>query len=134
VSTPALLAAALLLAPACRAAPDPPAQAARLAAEPERFDFGDVLPSRSLTKEFTLRNVGSAPLVIEKLASSCACTAFLLEESGRRLAPGRSAPLRVTLRTPEREGPLLETVQVSSNDPDRPLVELEIAANVKPAR
>jgi hypothetical protein len=134
VSLPALLAAALLLAPACSPAPPRQSQGPRLAAEPERFDFGDVLPGRSLSKEFTLRNVGSAPLLIEKLASSCACTALLLGEDARRLAPGRSAPLRVTLTTPAQEGPLLEKVQVSTNDPERSLVELEIAANVKPGR
>jgi hypothetical protein len=137
VSGLALLAAAVLLAapdglapPSSSLAPDGP----RLALEPARFDFGDVLPGRSLTKEFTLRNVGSAELVIEKLSTSCACAAFLLDAKQRRLAPGRSAPLRVTLRTPAAPGRVVESVRVSTNDPTQSVVELEIAANVKPAK
>jgi hypothetical protein len=129
------LAAALLLAPACRGVPEGTAPGRpRLETEPERFDFGEVLPGRSLTKEFSLRNVGDAPLVIEKLASSCACTVALLDEAKQRLAPGRSTPLRVTLRTPAAPGRVRETVSVTSNDPAQPVVQLEVAAEVKAAR
>ena len=135
MSGPALLAVALLLAPPDAPAPtrsSPAPDGPRLAFEPPRFDFGDALPRRSLTKEFTLRNVGSAELVIEKLSSSCACAAFLLDAKQRRLAPGRSAPLRETLRTPAVPGRVVEKVRVSTNDPTQSVVELEIAANVKP--
>jgi hypothetical protein len=136
VSAPALLAAALLAAAPCGSAPKSPAadEGPRLAVEPARFDFGDTLPRRRLTKEFILRNVGSAELVIENISTSCACAAFLLDAKQRRLAPGRSAPLRVTLSTPRTPGPLVEKVRVESNDAVRPQAELEVAANVKPAK
>ena len=134
MSGPALLVAALLLAPGCGAAGGPGADGPRLAVEPERFDFGDALPGQKLTKEFTLRNVGSAPLAIESLSSSCACAAFLLDAKQRRLAPGRSAPLRVTLSTPATPGRVLEKVRVATNDPGLPSLELEVSANVKPGR
>jgi hypothetical protein len=130
-----LLAVALLAAAPCGSAPASPAPAGpRLAVEPARFDFGDTLPRRRLTKEFMLRNVGSAELVIEKVSTSCACAAFLLDAKQRRLAPGRSAPLRVTLSTPAKPGPVVEKVRVESNDAVRPEAELEVAANVKPAK
>jgi hypothetical protein len=137
VSLAALLLAALLTPPG--AAPTPASPSAtpagpRLALEPARFDFGDVLPGRRLTKEFTLRNVGSAELVIGKLSSSCACAAALLDDKQRRLAPGHGAALRVTLRTPATGGRVAETVRVASNDPERPELELTITADVKPAR
>lgn len=129
----ALLAAALLLAPAESAPPapsgSPPTSGPRLAIEPAGFDFGAALPGKSLTKEFTLRNLGSAELVIEKLSSSCACTAYLLEEKDRRLAPGRRAPLRVTLKTPARPGRVLEKVLISSNDP-RGAASVQLEATV----
>jgi hypothetical protein len=134
VSVPALLAAALLAAAPQGSAPAAPAAAGegpRLAVEPARFDFGDTLPRRRLTKEFILRNVGSAELVIDKISTSCACAAFLLDAKQRRLAPGRSAPLRVTLSTPVKPGPVVERVRVESNDAVRPALELEIVAEVK---
>jgi hypothetical protein len=135
VSVAALLAAALLLSvPDTPGPPSPSAPPAgpRLAVEPERFDFGPVLPGRRLTKEFTLRNVGSAELVIDKLSSSCACAAALLDEKQRRLAPGRSGALRVTLRTPAAAGRVAETVRIASNDRERPELAVEVTAEVKP--
>jgi hypothetical protein len=121
VTPAALLAAALLVAPPGPDKPapsaSPPAAGPRLVVEPAAFDFGAALPGKSLTKEFSLRNFGSALLVIEKLSSSCACTAYLLSEKDRRLAPGRRAPLRVTLKTPATPGLVAETVRIASNDP-----------------
>jgi hypothetical protein len=131
------LIAALLLAGSAAAPPpaaDPqattPAGGPRLVLEPEGFDFGRALPGKALTKEFSLRNTGSGPLVIEKLSSSCACTAFLLDEKDRRLEPGRSAALRVTFTTPRRPGRAVETVSVKSNDPERGVAEIKVEATV----
>jgi hypothetical protein len=129
----ALLPALLLtgLAAAAQAADRPAAaDAPRIALDPESFDFGRALPGKRLTKEFSLRNRGSRPLSIETLASSCACTAFLLDEKDRTLAPGRSAALRVTLTTPQRPGRVVETVSVTSNDPERGVVDLTVEATV----
>lgn len=109
-----------------QAAPDGP----RLVLEPAGFDFGRVLPGKRLTKEFSLRNMGTGPLVIEKLGSSCACTVFLLDEEDRKLLPGRSAPLRVTLTTPRRAGRVVETVSITSNDPERGVAEVTVEAIV----
>jgi hypothetical protein len=129
--TPLLAAAALLVgpsAPRTEVARDPAGP--RLVVEPSRFDFGSALPGKRLTKEFSLRNMGSAPLRIEKLASSCACTAFLLDEKDRTLPPGRSAPLRVTLTTPARPGRVVETVSLTTNDGERAVTEISVEATV----
>lgn len=125
-----LLAAALLVGPGAVQAQGARDAGPRIVLEPARFDFGRALPGKRLTKEFSLRNMGSGPLLIEKLQSSCACTAFLLDEKDRTLAPGRAAPLRVTLTTPTRPGRVVETVSVTSNDPERGVVEITIEATV----
>ena len=120
-------------------APGPSAEAARpalagprLSVDPASFDFGKALPGKALSKEFTVRNVGSAELVIEQVSTSCGCTAALLDT--RALEPGASAALRVTLHTPGGPGPVSKSVLVRSNDPERRTTEIRIQATVVAAR
>lgn len=129
--TPVLLAALLLGGGAPSPAASPSPAAPRLSVEPESFDFGATLPGRSLTKEFSLRNVGGAELVIDKLSTSCACTAYLLDEKDRRLAPGRRVTLRVTLTTPRTPGHVAESVRIASNDTSREFWEVRVEATVR---
>ncbi|HEX9188383.1 MAG TPA: DUF1573 domain-containing protein, partial [Vicinamibacteria bacterium] len=70
----------------------PPAP--RIRVEPESFDFGKARPGKVLRKEFTIRNFGDAPLVIEGVRTTCGCTAALSDES--RVPPGGATALRVS--------------------------------------
>ena len=123
------LAAASFAAPARAVTPaTPPAPAVRV--EPEGFDFGRALPARTLRKEFTLRNAGDAELVIEGVSTTCGCTAAIA--GAKRLAPGRTTPLTVTLETRDYRGRVERRVLVRSNDPKTPLLELRVEATVEP--
>ncbi len=129
-----LLAAALLLAglPARGAqAPAAPEPAPLIRVEPAGFDFGKALPRRTLRKEFTLRNAGERTLVIEKVTTTCGCTAAIAGETS--LAPGRTTPLSVSLETRDYKGRVERRVLVRSNDPKTPLLELTVAATVAAA-
>lgn len=106
-----------------------PAPLVRVA--PEGFDFGRALPGRTLRKEFTLRNAGDAELVIEGVSTTCGCTAAIA--GARRLAPGRSTPLTVTLETRDYSGRVERRVLVRSNDPKTPLLVLKVEATVASA-
>jgi hypothetical protein len=97
--------------------------------EPESFDFGRALPGRTLRKEFTLRNAGEAELVIDKVSTTCGCTAAIV--GAQRLRPGRSTTLSVTLATRDARGRLARRVLVRSNDPKTPLLEVEVSATVE---
>jgi hypothetical protein len=105
------------------------AKAPRIAVEPDGFDFGQSLKNKELVKEFYVRNHGGTDLVIEKVTTSCGCTAALLNERDRVVKPGGSASLQVKLRT-SVPGRLVKSVLIKSNDPARELYELKVQADV----
>lgn len=106
------------------------AAAPRIAIEPRRFDFGTVLPRKTLHKEFLVRNFGAAELRIEAVSTSCGCTAALPER--RVVAPGGSVVLRVSVETRDDRGRVRRRVLVRSNDSKTPVVEIVLEAEVRP--
>jgi hypothetical protein len=135
-----LLLAGLLLAPPAAPA-DPPAAtpspalasapAPQIIVEPDHFDFGRVLPERTLSKQFVIRNFGAADLTVERISTTCGCTAALLDH--KVVKPGGSATLRVTFETRNYNGKVARSVLIKSNDPRRATVELKLEATVAPA-
>jgi len=121
----AVAAVAFLLAAAAWAED---AAAPRIRVEPESFDFGNVLPDKTLRKEFTIRNFGNAPLELDNVSTTCGCTAALA--GTKTIAPGGSTPLRVTFQTRRFSGKVERRVLVRSNDPKTPLLEVKLAATV----
>jgi hypothetical protein len=119
------LAGTLALAAQTAKAPAP-----RLVVEPAEFDFGKVLQQTTLTKELTVRNVGSADLVIEQAQASCGCT--VVELDLKPLKPGASRSLRLALRTGSYEGRIAKTVHIRSNDPETPVFTVTLRATVAP--
>jgi len=102
---------------------------ARLVVDPPSFDFGSALAGRALHKEFVLRNIGGAPLVIDKVSTTCGCT--VASGYDTRLAPGGRTVLRVTFTTPPRPlGRTEKSVLVKSNDAAQPILEIKVAATV----
>ena len=126
-----VLIAGPLDAPSTPVQPAPPVHAPRIAVEPPAFDFGKALPQKALTREFNIRNFGDQDLVIEKVTSSCGCTAALLDPSRKLVKPGGSAPLRVTLTTSGSAGRMSKSVLLRSNDPTRPTFEIKLQATVE---
>lgn len=103
--------------------------APRIAVEPRRFDFGAVLPGKTLHKDFLLRNFGGAELRIEGVSTSCGCAAALPER--RVVAPGGSVVLRVSVETRDDKGRVRRSVLVRSNDPKTPVLEVVVEADVR---
>jgi len=110
--------------------PATPAPAPRIAVEPPSFDFGKALPQKALTREFNILNFGDQDLVIENVATSCGCTAVLLDPARKVVKAGGRTPLRVTLTTSATPGRMSKTVLVRSNDPERPSLEIKLQATV----
>ena len=126
----ALILAAALLAPAAQAPAPVPPRAPRIAVEPATFDFGKVRQERTLIKQFSIRNFGSADLTVENVSTTCGCTAALMD--AKVIKPGRSAVLRVSMETRSYKGKVSRSVLVKSNDPERQTVELKLEATVTP--
>jgi len=65
--------------------------APNLVVEQPVFDFGEVAQGDKVPHTFKFRNDGDKPLYIDRVKSSCGCTAALL--SAKTLAPGESGEI-----------------------------------------
>lgn len=102
-------------------------------AEHESFDFGDVVYGDIAKHTFILKNVGSQPLEIKRIATSCACTTAKAEL--KSILPGQQIELMVTYDTgamsgPHGKGDQERIIYIQSNDPVNPQIEVTIHARV----
>jgi hypothetical protein len=95
------------------------------------FNLGEIPATKSTEKTFTIRNDGTAALVIQDASASCGCAAAVVED--KQVAPGESTLVRVSYdpRVNNDQGRFVQKqVRIRSNDPYTPLVEFNIAADV----
>jgi|GEM_PF-900444 len=92
-------------------------------------DLGRVGPNSLNPFTFTLKNVGDAPLVIERVRTNCSCTEVKLSQEV--IAPGGTARLDGTLKTTSAQGPMTRLIYLFTNDPDHRRVNLSINADVR---
>ncbi len=105
--------------------------AARIVVSPASYDFGQVPPDRVSEARFTVTNVGTAPLIIASITTSCGCTQATI--SSHTIPPGESAQLEVTFDPtvhPGATGPMFRVVYLASNDPTQPETQIELRMNV----
>lgn len=93
------------------------------------FHFGSIFQGEKVEHAFSFRNTGDEPLLIEKVKSSCGCTAALVSE--KELAPGAEGEVRATFDSTRFSGNVVKTVYLYSNDPVRNLVQFHIRGEVK---
>ena len=92
-------------------------------------DFGKVKEGKIVDYTFKLSNNGNSILKIDKVNTSCGCTAALL--SDKEIEPGKDGTIKVEFDTKNRSGEVTRTVAVSSNDPEEPNKILIIKADVE---
>lgn len=93
------------------------------------YDFGQVEEGGKLSHVFTLKNLGGGALHIDQVRTSCGCTAAVLKT--KEIAPRSEGQVAVTFDTNHRSGDQHKTITVTSDDPIKPSVNLEIHANVQ---
>lgn len=83
----------------------------------EIHDFGKVEESAgTVTTEFTFKNTGNAPLIIQRVQASCGCTTP--EYTNEPILPGKTGTIKVTYSTVGRVGVFNKDVTVFTNVPD----------------
>ncbi len=96
------------------------------------FDFGSIpaAPDNAV-QTFPIENTGTEPLIINRMVTSCACTTAQLSSSV--IEPGKRADLTVVFDPDfhDTEGPVKRIVWMETNDPDMPVAEVSITANVQ---
>ncbi len=92
-------------------------------------DFGKVKQGDVVSYEFVFKNEGGAPLVIEKVETTCGCTAALVSE--KTIAPGREGLIKATFDTRGYSGRLARYLYIISNDSESPRRELSLVAEIE---
>lgn len=88
-------------------------------------DFGKVERGPELQYNFKFTNKGNAPLIIERVQTSCGCTGATVGEK-TEYKKGESGEIRVTFQTQGRSGQQEKSIVVFSNDPETPQKELKV--------
>jgi hypothetical protein len=91
-------------------------------------DFGVARQEDRLEHRFRIENRGQADLVIEEIEKPCDGDAE--DITGRRVPPGGAIPFTVGWETKGYEGTHSRIIELRTNDPRTPAVELELTARV----
>jgi hypothetical protein len=103
---------------------------APVAVFPEKsHDFGTMKQGERKDHTFNLKNEGKSELIIRNIRSSCGCTA--VAPSRKVLAPGESAPVKVTFDSRGKRGRQSKSITIITNDPKTPTNILRVSCNVE---
>lgn len=93
------------------------------------FDFGTI-ENKPVDVVFTLQNAGDAPLEITNIRPTCGCT--VPDVKAITVAPGKSETLKASLELPKHVGEVHKAINITTNDPANPYVELKITGSLFP--
>lgn len=102
--------------------------APQLTAAEASFDFGTVMKGEKVEHTFVFHNTGTAPLVIDRVKSSCSCTASLL--SDKEIPVGGSGSVQAVFDSSRFRGKVHKTLYLYSNDPLQPQFEFQLQGEV----
>ena len=99
--------------------------------------FGQVSLGGTGSHAFIIRNIGDAPLLITKGATSCTCTVSDFEgkdeeKDSRRVAPGDEIIVRIEWTGKGEGGPFRQQATILTNDPRRSEIAFSIEGTVIP--
>ena len=114
-------------APVAAPAPDPDAGVFKF--KEETHDYGEVPEGPIAECDFTFKNVGKKPIVIQEAHGSCGCT--VPKWPTEPIMPGKTGTIHVNYNTQGRQGPIMKDITITSNAKQSPMV-LHIRGNVKP--
>ncbi|MFL5753134.1 MAG: DUF1573 domain-containing protein [Bacteroidia bacterium] len=84
------------------------------------YDFGKITQGDVATHEFTFKNVGKSPLIINQAQGSCGCT--VPEWPKEPIKPGAKGVIKVTFNSAHKSGVQDKTVTITSNAKEEKMV------------
>ncbi|MBN1458407.1 MAG: DUF1573 domain-containing protein [Armatimonadetes bacterium] len=102
---------------------------ARIQFSEKVYDFGTMYQNEEVTHAFAFQNIGTGLLKIEKVKSSCGCTAALPKK--RELAPGEETTLNVTFKSGNMRDRVTKHIYIDTNDAVEPRATLNITATIR---
>ena len=95
-------------------------------------DFGKIAEEiGSAVYEFTFTNAGNAPLIINRVATTCGCTTP--SYTNVPVLPGKTGKIAISYSTPGRVGSFSKDIRVFTNVPDS-VYTLTIKGEVLPKK
>ncbi|MFH0795705.1 MAG: DUF1573 domain-containing protein [Candidatus Omnitrophota bacterium] len=92
------------------------------------WDVGSIPEGKILTKEMTIKNIGSQTLVISKVRSSCDCLTAKLDKE--TLVPSETGNLSLRFTPENIPGKFSYTVFLQTNDPENQLAKIPVKGEV----
>lgn len=92
-------------------------------------NFGDIYSGSKITRNVTIKNIGTDTLNISKVAASCGCTAALA--SSHHIAPNDTAAITITFNSGAYRGTLTKSVNIASNDSVAPAMNVNFTVAIK---
>lgn len=91
------------------------------------YDFGDITQGDKVEHIFAFENVGTAPLILSDVRTTCGCTAP--EWPREPIAPGAAAAIKVVFNSVGKMGIQNKVITVMSNAVNNP-ARVKIVTNV----
>ena len=101
---------------------------AKIKFESLEINYGQISKGDNGVRIFKFTNIGSKPLIIDKVYSSCGCT--IPKKPSSPIDPGQDDEIQVKYDT-NRVGPIRKTITVLSNAINSPTISLKITGNVE---
>lgn len=100
----------------------------------KEFDLGTIPNDKPTEAEMPVKNIGSAPLVIEELSTACGyCVQPSIDDKNRTIPPGHTAHIDLKFLptgVPGFEG--RKAITIRSNDPRSVTTTIDIVAKIEP--
>ncbi|MCX6340562.1 MAG: DUF1573 domain-containing protein [Candidatus Aureabacteria bacterium] len=98
--------------------------------EKKEYDFGEVIGVDKVEHIYKFTNEGKGDLKIDKVNTTCGCTAALL--SANTVPPGGKGEVTATFTVGGRQGAQTKHIYVLSNDPADPKATLTLKGTITP--
>jgi hypothetical protein len=91
-------------------------------------DFGELGINQKGECEFRFKNIGSGPLNISEVKSTCGCTVPTLAKT--QYQPGEEGVIKIDYSGQNNPGSIEKNIYVNTNDPENPQIKLTITAKI----
>jgi len=92
------------------------------------YNFGTIKEGEKKEAIIKVSNIGTSPLEIKNIRTSCGCTAALM--NNKKLKPNESDNLKIIFDSKNMEGDVARTITLTTNDPKNPNKVIVIIAKV----
>jgi hypothetical protein len=97
------------------------------------YDFGTMPQNAEGKHTWMVKNEGEGPLELRMESSTCSCTIAKFKNGEKAvIKPGETEPIDLEFETRQNNGNYAKGAKIATNDPDKPLFDLQVKGLVFP--